>query len=324
MKKTALALILILLLTLCSCSAKENHPITVNGTGINEEIFRYFLDTAISDNPEAGQDEIIEIVTEKCIRYVALNTTFELQGLSLSPAEEYAVSEKVNALWDVFGVYYTNAGISKETFFKIHKNEAYTEKLRLFYFDTNGVTPYPEEDLKTYFSENYVAFKLIKGYLFTSDVYGNMIEYTPEEQNIIYERYEHAVEQIKKGTSIEIMYASLAETDQIIEQTLNTQVITQGDLHYPAGFYEAVLSIEEKQAGVCLLDDYIYLLYRVELLGTDELFEKYRYECLDILTEEPLQRQINIMCNEYTAIRNTKLIQKCYKEISEYREKSER
>ena len=320
MRKTALALVLILLLSLCSCTTAQNYPITVNGTGINEEIFRYFLDTAISDNPEADRDEIIEIVTEKCIRYVALNTTFELHSLSLAPAEEYAVSEKVNALWDVFGAYYQNAGVSKETFLKIHLNEAYTEKLRLFYFDTDGATPFPEEDLKAYFSENYVAFKLIKGYLYTSDVYGNMIEYTPEEQSVIYERYEHAVQQIKKGTSIEIMYASLAETDQIVEQTLNTQVITQGDLHYPAGFYEAVLGIEEGQAGVCLFDDYIYLLYRVELLGTDELFENYRYECLKILTEEPLQRQINIMCNEYTAIRHTKLIQKCYKDILEVRE----
>lgn len=320
MKKTALALVLILLLGLCSCSSGENYPITVSGTGINEEIFRYFTDTAMSDNPEADKDEIIEIVTEKCIRYVALNTTFEILKLSLSPAEEYAVSEKVNALWDVFGTYYENEGISKETFYKIHMNEAYTEKLRLFYFDKDGVTPFPEEELKSYFSENYVAFKLIKGYLYTSDVYGNMVEYTPEEQNIIYERYEHAVEQIKKGTSIEIMYASLAETDQIIEQDLNTQVITQGDLHYPAGFYEAVLGIEEGEAGVCLFDDYIYLLSRIELFGTDELFEKYRYECLGILTEEPLQQEINVICNEYTAIRNTKLVQKCYKEIAEVRE----
>lgn len=320
MKKTALALVLILVLTLCSCSTAKEAPITVNGTGINEEIFRYFLDTAMSDNPEAGQDEIIEIVTEKCIRYISLNTTFEMHDLALTPAEEYAVSEKVNALWDVFGAYYLKTGVSKETFLKIHKNEAYTEKLRLFYFDKDGEMPFPEEELKTYFSENYVAFKLIKGYLYTSDVYGNMIEYTPEEQNVIYERYEHAVQQIKKGTSIEIMYASLAETDQIIEQILNTQVITQDDLHYPAGFYSEVLNIEEGQAGVCLFDDYIYLLHRVKLLETDELFEKYRYECLEILTEEPLQQQINIMCNEYTAIRNTKLIQKCYKEVSEVRE----
>lgn len=320
MKKTALALIFILLLTLCSCAEKENYPITVNGTGINEEIFRYFLDTAMSKNPDASQDEIIEAVTEKSLRYVAINTTFEVLKLTLSPAEEYAVSEKVNALWNVFGTYYENAGISKETFLKIHINEAYTEKLRLFYFDSDGVTPFPEEELKAYFSENYVAFKLVKGYLYTSDVYGNMIEYTPEEQNVIYERYEHAVQQIKKGTSIEIMYASLAETDQIIEQELNTQVITQGDLHYPAGFYEAVLSIEEGKAGVCLFDDYIYLISRIELFGTDELFEKYRLKCLEILTEEPLQKEINIMCNEFTAIRHTKLINKCYKEISEVRE----
>ena len=320
MKKTALALVLILILSLCACSKGENYPITVNGTGINEEIFRYFIDTAMSENPDASREEITEIVTEKAIRYVALNTTFEAFRLSLSPAQEYAVSEKVNALWNVFGTYYEKAGVSKETFLKIHMNEAYTETLRLFYFDKNGVTPFPEEEMKAYFSENYVAFKLIKGFLFTSDVYGNMIEYTPEEQNVIYERYEHAVEQIKKGTSIEIMYASLAETDQIIEQELNTQVITRGDLHYPADFYDAVLSIEEGEAGVYLFDDYIYLISRIELFGTDELFEKYRLECLEILTEEPLQQQINIMCNEFTAIRNTKLIQKCYKDISEVRE----
>lgn len=320
MKKTALALILIFVLTLCSCSPRGNYPITVNGTGINEEIFNYFLDTAISDNPEATQEEIIEIVTEKCIRYVALNTTFELHELTLSAAEEYAVSEKVNALWDLFGAYYESAGISKETFFKIHKNAAYTEKLRRFYFDKDGVTPIADEELKTYFSENYVGFKLIKGYLYTSDVYGNMVEYTPEEQDVIYERYQHAVEQIKKGTSIEIMYASLAEMDQIIEQNLNAQVITQGDLHYPATFYDTVLGIEEGKAAVAVFNDYIYLIYRVDLFGTDELFEKYRYECLEVLSEEPLQRQINIMCNEYTAIRNTKQIRKCYKEILKVRE----
>lgn len=320
MRRFALVLMLILMIGLCSCSFEADYPLTVSSTGINDEIFSYYMDCALSENPEYTSSQTIDATTEKCIRYVSVNTTFYDCGLSLTPAEENEVSEKLNALWDVFGAYYESAGISKETLYKIQLNKEYTEKLRLYYYDTDGISPIDDEVLKEYFSENYVAFKLIKGYLYTSDVYGNTIEYTDEEKEAIYERFNHAVEQIDNGTSIEIMYSSLAETQQIIEQTLSSQVIADGDLHYPQGFYNAVKKLDEGSAGLCIFDDYIYLIYRVELLQTDDLFEDYRYICLEKVSEEPLQSRINIMCNDYTSVRNTKKAEKCYKEILKVRE----
>ena len=315
MKRFFAAFVAVLLLfSLVSCgSEKTEYPLSVNGTPINGEIFTYYLDRAYSDS-EGGvtRADRITYATNMCIRYVALNSTFAQKGLSLSPADSVVCSDEANALWSMYHGYYESLGVSKETFVKIRLSEAYRETLRLTLFDEGGTSPIPDSELKAYFDENYVAFKLIRGYLFTTDVYGNEKEYTDEELKRIKERYDLACEQINnKGTAIDLLYSVLAGSgEQDVSESLKTEVITDGSAYYPKGFYDSVRAVEKGKAAVLMFDDYIYLVNRVDALADDSVFKNHRSECLKAVSEQPLSDEIDLMCNAYTSVRNTAVVEK--------------
>lgn len=321
MKKT-LSLIfafLIILSAFSACGEKTagtDYPLTVNGTPLNGEIFKYYLDEAFSEAEEQTRDGRITYATNRCIRYVATNSTFFAKGLELTAAENVALSEEANAMWNLFGGHYSALGISKETFMKIRTNAAYTEKLRLSLYDAGGVTPIPDDTLKAYFSSYYAAFKLVRGYLFATDIYGNAVQYSEEELAAIIERYNKAAEQINGNTSIEFIYPSLVSGDQEVEQALKTVVIQDADPYYPEGFYEKVRSIQPGTAQVCVFGDYLYLVYRVDILSDAALFTEHRADCLKAVSEIPLQNEITAMCNAYTSVRRPKVVDEYYSEIT--------
>ncbi len=325
--KKALSLLLafISITVLCSSCVKspdsviKDYPITVNGTPIDGEIFSYYLDEAYEKAEEQTRDGRITYATNQCIRYVATNSTFFANGLELTAAEGAALSEEANAMWSLFGAHYSALGITKQTFIKIRTNAAYTEKLRMSLYDEGGATPIPDSKLQEYFAAYFVAFKLVRGYLFTTDIYGNTSEYSQEELIIILDRYNRAAEQINGNTSIEFVYPSLVSGDQEIEQALKTVVIADADPYYPEGFYKEVRAIQPGKATVCVFDDYLYLVYRVDILADPELFKNNRDICLKAVSEIPLQNEITRMCNAYTSVRRPKVVDKIYSEIQRVR-----
>ena len=122
MKKT-IALLLAFAAVLFAFSACSNgeapqYPLTVNGTPLEEEIFRYYLDIAFADASLSGKEARVNYATEQCIRYVAVNSAFAVRALALSPAEKAKTAERANALWNAFGAHYKNIGVSKQTFMK--------------------------------------------------------------------------------------------------------------------------------------------------------------------------------------------------------------
>ena len=205
MKKLLCVLLAIsVLFVFSSCSEEaEADPLTVNGTPIDGEIFRYYLDEALGDPTVFDKGEAVQYATEQCIRYVAVNSAFEARGLTLSAGSVAEVSERGNALWRYFGEHYEKVGVSKQTFMKIRTSLAYTEALRTMLFDEGGISPLPDDTLKEYFSEEYVAFKALSGELFDRDVYGNRVELTEEQLTNAVERYNNAAGEINKGASID-------------------------------------------------------------------------------------------------------------------------
>lgn len=308
---TAVAAVLTLF-SACEKNVEREAPITVNGTPVDSEIFMYYLDEAMTKAQEKSREARIDYATTRCIRYVATNSTFAEKNLELTPGESATVSSEGNSLWELFREHYESLGISKQTFMKIRTNAAYTERLRLALFDSQGETPIPDDVLKEHFSANYVAFKLVRGYLFTTDVYGNPKEYTNEELQKIVERYNKAAGQINQGASIEAVYPTLISGDQEVEQALKTVVITEGDPYYPEGFFQEVSQIQPDKAKVQVFGEYLYLVYRVKILDDGDLFKEYRPVCLKAVSEIPLQNEISKMCNSYTSVRRADIVDKCY------------
>ncbi|MBR3767345.1 MAG: hypothetical protein IKL10_03785 [Clostridia bacterium] len=323
--KKVLSLLLILILasgmfSSCSNSDTEQYPLTVNGTPIDGEIFRYFLD-AVWDAPEATgtRDGRITEATYKCIRYVAVNSTFHAYSLSLTDAEIADISTGTNVLWNMFGNYYEGIGVSKQTYLKIRTSEYYTEKLRLAFFDKGGTDEISDALLRGVLMENYAAFRYVRTPATNTDVYGHEIPYTEEEFNRLNALYNSAISSASASYGVENAYSQISKEFPLSEQSYETVVIDRNDHEFSSAFYDTVKSISEGSAKVFQYKEHIYLIYRMNILTDPVIFSDKRPECLKIISEEPLQSKINIMCNAYQSVRDTALVGQYYQEVANNR-----
>ena len=312
-----LLIIIVMAALFCSCRSEGNEtPLTVNSTPIDGEIFRYFLNEAWQDEALTTKEERSTRATHLCIRYVAVNSTFEREGLLLSAAERAQAYSQGNALWRLFGDFYKSIGVSKESYLKIKISEQYTEKLRTAIFGEGGTQEISEGALRGCLYENFAAFRLIKTPLKTTDVYGNERAYSEEELAALKARYADEAAEISSAAAMDAAYSSLAADSMADEGALETIVIDENDHNYPAQFFRMIKQMEENSAELMEDGSYLYLIYRVNILSDAAIFTKYKDECLRLLSEAPLQSIINEMCNGYTSHRSTQLVDEYYREVA--------
>lgn len=323
--KRIISVFLIITLFLCAFSScKETsgqaYPLTVNGTPIDSEIFRYFLDEAW-DSPDASgtRDGRITQATYKCIRYVAVNSTFAAYSLKLTDAEKVDISNETNVLWNMFGEYYKGIGVSKETYLKIRTSEAYIEKLRLHFFDKGGMDEISDAVLRGIMVDNYVSFKYVRTPVNNTDVYGHTVPYTDEEQSKLNSLFNSAISSVTASYTVEKAYNEISASFPLTEQSYETVVIDRNDHEFSSVFYDTVKGMTEGNAAVFQYDGYIYLVYKSNILNDGIIFSELRSECLKIVSEEPLQSKINIMCNAYQSVRDTALVGQYYEEVANNR-----
>ena len=180
--KKLLSLLIVLSLTLCSltscASGRKQTVLEINETTlIDTEIFSYFLNEIYYENAGISDSECIERATSECLEYVAVNTRFSQSGGKLSPREKAEVANETNALWRIYGDYFMEIGVSKDTFFKIRQYDFYKENIRMSLYDKDGTMPLNEEYIRQYFTANYVGIKYFYEELYTV--------LTPEQYNAL-------------------------------------------------------------------------------------------------------------------------------------------
>lgn len=322
MKKIISALLVILILTLSACTETESvtYPITVNGTPIDGEIFSYFLDSVWASPEAAGsRDGRITEATYMCIRYVAVNSTFVSSGLSLSDADKVAISDNANVLWNMFGEYYEKIGVGKQTYIKIKTYEAYIEKLRTAFFDKGGTDEISDAVLRGTLQENYVAFRYIRTPLKNIDVYGNVTPLGEEDIARLNAVYNKAASQVASSYGIDRAYETVASAFPLSERTYETKVTDRNDHEFPAIFFDTVKAQSDGTVKIFQYGEDVYLVYKINILTEAVIFSDYRTECLKIVSEEPLQSKINIMCNAYQSVRDTVAVKEIYEKVAENR-----
>ncbi|MBR2411436.1 MAG: hypothetical protein IKB08_06890 [Clostridia bacterium] len=323
--KKLISVFLVLNILLCAFSAcssvkGEQYPITVNGTPVDGEIFRYYLDD-VWDSEEAlgSRDGRITEATYKCIRYVAVNSTFSAYSLSLSDAEKVELSEKANVLWNMFGAYYEKIGVSKETYIKIKTSDAFVEKLRLAFFDKGGTDEISDALLRGVLQENFTAFRYVRTPLKTTDVYGNEIPLTDKEMNRLVALYNSNLNTVAASYTVEKAYTEIAAEFPLTEQSYENVVIDSSDHEFTTAFYNTVREMGNNTAKAFQFGEFVYLVYKTDIVNDGLIFSELRDECLKIISEEPLQSKINVMCNAYQSVRDTSLVREYYDEVAQNR-----
>lgn len=253
------AVICMLSFSSCSIFAK----VKVNGTKIDNEVYYYFEDLY------AGN----EVEIEKAIsRYVTINSEFANCGLSLSSAQKAELSTNVDDLWHLYGLHYQDAGVSKQTLYKIETSKAYEDALLDYYYGQGGVAPVSEEALKKHFKEKYIAISFVTGYLFNVDEMGATVPMTDAEKAAVINDFTKSESLINTGTKIEMA------TDKEVH---NTIINSYHDGSFPSGFFKEVANLEVGSASTVSLDDYVFLVQRIDNFDeTYNYYATYRTQCL--------------------------------------------
>lgn len=289
MKKVILLLTsLLLALSLCSCSGPTK--LKVNGVKIDNEIYKYYENTLEKDeNGEVSEEDVKSAVS----RYVTINSEFANRGLSVDSEVKGALSTHVNNLWHLYGSYYNEIGVSKQTIYKIELSKEYESALLADYYSDVS-----EDEVKLYFKENYIGIRLVTGYLFNVDETGTSVAMTDEQKKSVTSSFNSVVTLINEGTLIEEAVASLGEDTEVHDTLINAF----SDGTFPEGFFNEVKKMETGKTATVTVGDYIFLVQRVDVFDkTYGYYDNNRTGCLEAMKGEEFSKVIDEWSKSYVA-----------------------
>lgn len=293
MKKfISLILVAVIALSLASCTTSK---VKVNGTKIDNEIYAYF-EARAEKNEDGETDE--KVIMGEISRYVAINSEFANRCLVLDSSIKSEVSTLVNDLWHLYGSYYEENGISKQTIYKIELSNAYEDALLADYYAEDGDKPVTEDEIKKYFGENYAAIRFVTGYLFNVDDNGANTPMTDSEKTKLTNSFKSVAEMVNEGTSIEEAVGSLGENTEVRDTVINAF----SDGTFPEGFWKKAKSIEKDKTEVITVGDYIFLVNRVDIFSEEYgYYNTYRTDCLKQMKGEEFSAVIDSWAENYKA-----------------------
>lgn len=293
MKKViSLILVAVMILSLTSCTVSKAK---VNGTKIDNEIYAYFEARAEKDEDDEATEEAI---LNEISRYVAINSEFSNRGLVLDSGVKAEVSARVNDLWHLYGSYYEENGISKQTIYKIELSAAYEDALLADYYSENGDKPVTEDEIKKYFEDNYAAIRFVTGYLFNVGDDGSTIAMSTAEKDKVTNSFKAVAEMVTDGTTIEEAVGSLGENTEVHDTVINAF----SDGTFPEGFFNAVKGVEKGKTEIVTVGDYIFLVNRIDIFSEEYgYYSQYRTDCLKQMKGEEFSAVVDTWAENYKA-----------------------
>ena len=289
--KRALSILLavILISGLLSSCAKKEETVQIGSAEVGKGTYEYFLSEAKkinSDSPEADAEKAV-------LRYVAVNTKFEELNLSLNVSQKSLASKTANNYWHLFSDYYRQQGITKNDVYFVALSDEYLKAIIRSIYDTDGTNPIPEQAIKQYFSENYVAYKAIIELLQTTDEDGNATELSEEKIKSVTKQFNQMKKSLDAGTSFEKVndayQAKGADNEASSEQTM---LLSSSSKAFPTGTFEEIMKIERESTGVFTAGKYIFLVEREGEFEDKSFYEQNRDDCLIALGRQALEETL--------------------------------
>ncbi len=263
MKKFISLLLAIVFIALTFSSCDVFSKVKVNGTKIDNEVYYYFEDLYKEDKAQ---------INKAISRYVAINSEFSACSLTLSSAQKSELSKKVNNLWHIYSVHYSNLDISKETIYKIETSKFYEDILLDYYYGPDGASPVSEDEIKKYFKEHYIAINFATDYLFNINETGAIVSMPDAEKASIINKFSDSADLVNTGSLME------TTTDKEVHSTI---INSSSDGSFPTGFYKEAEKLEVNSASTIIIGDYVFLVQRIDVFDeTYNYYATHRTECL--------------------------------------------
>lgn len=181
-----------------------------SGTGTTTDYFTKTIEGKTYS--QYVQDRTLDLVKQ----HVAIENKFNELGLTLTDEEKSEVTDSVKEMWDTeityngyystgvtYGESYEDAGISRKSFEAVRLNRKMSNKVFDAYYEENGITATDEQDIATYFYDNYGRFQIIQ----VSLTEGNGDDITTDEgKKAKKEQAQGYVDRLVAGEDYETIY----------------------------------------------------------------------------------------------------------------------
>lgn len=205
-KSTAFIAAAAMALSLSSCGKDTTWGAEIDGEQLRAGIMIYFQSSAVSEAmafmPEtesvpaadgetaatAETQSVLEItiedkparewINEKAVQsmreYAAVEKKFDELGLTFENKEEDRLNIVVDQMWEYFGEYYEELGVSRESYYDVGLNSEKRTAIFNYYYGEGGEKAVPEDEIVSYLSENNTRIKYISMPL--KDGEGNLLK----------------------------------------------------------------------------------------------------------------------------------------------------
>ncbi|MBQ8182428.1 MAG: hypothetical protein IJ025_00820 [Clostridia bacterium] len=277
-----------------SCSVLEKPAsLTINGTKIGNDVFTYFLDCAVTEmGVQTPYESLVNKATALAGTYYKTNSLAHTYNISLTTAQKAAVSEKVNAYWGIYGNYYTNIGVTKETLTKVFTADSYRDALLLHYYGEGGIEEIPVSRLYANFKSNYIVFQAITGYFTEIDTAGNTIRLNKNDTETLVLKFQNMSAMVNAGEQT-MEEAADYLTESGYPGSVQTVVLHKDDTSsYPEGFFTKVQSIDTRYAAIIASNDYIFLVLKGDADVNSSFFTDKKTDIIKALVGDSIDTTI--------------------------------
>lgn len=310
-KITALLCLLLCVTMLGGCSVSlpwksesVSTVMEVSGAKIGSDLFAYYL-TIVLREPEkynladTKDKKAIDKAAELCVQYVAINSAFENEKLSLSPDYKNEIAENVSTKWSFYKNYYSEVGIRKQTITKYETNEAKRKMLLEHKYGIGGTQPVSEIELNAYYAVNYVTFQSINGYLTKIGNDGKTQRLSEAEITAAENRFKKMCDDVRTGASLEDVCKENANDPYVASSEVETITINRNTNNYPKEFFSSVQQMDVGAPRVIETNDYIFLVVK-QSDKSDADYQAHKLACLQLMCAEPFSADIKAITDGYT------------------------
>ncbi len=274
-------------------------------------------------------------------RHIAIQRRFDELKLELTDEETSTIRESAADMWDTemtyygygmgqtYGEYYENLGVSRASYQEMQLVDLMSNKLFDSYYDENGTTPTDENDIKTYYEDNYGRFQIIQVSLTEGD--GSKIETDEgkkkmedlangyldrlkdgEDFDTVYHDYEDYVakqkEQAEKDSEDTSESSEVSSAEETVgdsaapeeEEEHDHETLLSKDSTTPSEeFIKWAFELDEDEGGLYKDETVYYAVMRKKLLERDDWYETNRSSVLHIMKDEEFEGVLDEIAKNY-------------------------
>lgn len=130
------------------------------------------LDITIEDKP--AREWINDKAVQSMREYAAVEKKFDELGLAFENKEEDRLNIVVDQMWEYFGEYYEELGVSRQSYYDVGLNSEKRTAIFNHYYGEGGEKAVPEDKIVSYLTENNARIKYISMPL--KDGEGNLLK----------------------------------------------------------------------------------------------------------------------------------------------------